>query len=261
MFHEKRVNGVQFLFSDLLPCPHGFSTREGGVSSLPHLKSMNLGENRGDTPENVAENTRRFCLAAGLPQSTVSARQIHSDRVLYRSEGLKEGEERPECDGFYTEKQGVSLFVKIADCIPVLLYAPDAGAVAALHAGWRGTAKNIAGVGVSKLSALGADPQKMRAAIGAGIGQCCYQVDDPFIDAFLGALGQDFACFLKKNHGDGRYYADLKGSNKALLIRAGLREEHIDLCTRCTMCESDLFFSHRATKGERGTMGAAIALP
>ncbi len=261
MFHEKRVNGVLFLYSDLLPCPHGFSTRVGGVSSLPHLKSMNLGENRGDTPENVAENTRLFCLAAELPQSTVSARQIHSDQILYREEGLKKGEERPQCDGFYTDKRGVSLFVKIADCIPILLYAPDVEAVAALHAGWRGTAQNIAGKGVEKLTSLGADPQKMLAAIGVGIGQCCYQVDDPFIDAFLGALGEDFSRFLKKNGEDGRYYADLKGANKALLLSAGLKEEHIDLCSQCTMCQSNLFFSHRATNGVRGTMGAAIALP
>ena len=196
MFHEKTVSGVTFLYSDLLPCPHGFSTKRGGVSSLPHLKSMNLGENRGDTPQNVSENTRLFCLAAGLPQDAVSARQIHSDRIPYRESGLKQGQERPECDGFYTDKKGVSLFVKIADCIPILLYAPDVGAVAALHAGWRGTAQNIAGKGVKRLEDLGADPKRMLAAIGAGIGQCCYQVDDPFIDAFLGALGQEYAVII-----------------------------------------------------------------
>ena len=138
-FFEKEVAGVLYLSSDLLDCPHGFSTRIGGVSTLPHLKSMNLGDNRGDDPEKVAENYRRFALAAGLPQKRVFAHQIHSSKVLFIKEPL---EEQPSCDGFYTDAENVTLYVKVADCIPILLYAPDVPAVSALHAGWRGSGRH-----------------------------------------------------------------------------------------------------------------------
>lgn len=255
-FIEKRVNGVRALHSTLLDCPHGFSTREGGVSSLPHLKSMNLGDNRGDDPKNVSENYRLFALATSLPQKRVSGNQIHSRAVLYARHPFPE---QPCCDGFYTDREDLTLYVKIADCIPILLYAPDVPAVCALHAGWKGTAANIALEGVKKLGDLGSDPKNIRAAIGVGIGPCCYEVDEPFITAFLSSLGQDFSKFLIER--EGKIFADLKGTNRELLLRAGLLEEHIDLCARCTKCENDLFFSHRASGNMRGTMAAGIALP
>jgi YfiH family protein len=165
----------------------------------------------------------------------------------------------PSCDGFYTDQEDLTLYVKIADCIPILLYAPEISAVCALHAGWRGTAANIAKEGVLKLCSLGADPQKMKAAIGIGIGSCCYEVDEPFTKAFLAGLGAEFQRFLTQR--DGKTFADLKGANKELLLRAGLKEEHIDLCPLCTKCQNDLFFSHRQTGDLRGTMAAGIALP
>jgi YfiH family protein len=255
-FHEKDVAGVRYLYSDLLPCPHGFSTKIGGVSTLAHLQSMNLGDNRGDDPQNVKENYRRFAFATGLPQKKVFAHQVHENTVLYVT---KEQTGQPSCDGFYTDKEDLALYVKIADCIPILLYAPDLPAVAALHAGWRGTAAGIAREGVKKLVALGADPEKMRAAIGVGIGSCCYEVDDPFIKAFLSSLGPEFDRFLERRP-EGTF-ADLKGANRELLLRSGLKKEHIDLCPRCTKCENQLFFSHRHTGGARGTMAAGIALP
>lgn len=254
-FVEKRVNGVRYLQSTLLDCPHGFSTRAGGVSTLPHLKSMNLGDNRGDDPKNVSENYRLFALATGLPQKRVSGNQIHSQTVLYAENTFTE---QPRCDGFYTDREDLTLYVKIADCIPILLYAPDVPAVCALHAGWRGTAAGIASEGVKRLEGLGSAPKNIRAAIGAGIGPCCYEVDEPFVSAFLSSLGQDFSKFLVKRAD--KTFADLKGTNRELLLRAGLLEEHIDLCPRCTKCENDLFFSHRASGDLRGTMAAGIAL-
>ena len=135
MFEKKTRNGVPFFISTILPIPHAFSTRLGGVSSLPHLQSMNLGENRGDEPQNVQKNFDLLCQASGLPRKVVSGLQIHSEKLLYAEDSF---EEKPSCDGFYTDRQGLSLCVKVADCLPVLLYEPEANCIAALHAGWRG---------------------------------------------------------------------------------------------------------------------------
>ncbi|MBQ7846645.1 MAG: peptidoglycan editing factor PgeF [Clostridia bacterium] len=258
MFLEKTAGGVRYLYSTLLDCPHAFSTKEGGVSTLPHLQSMNLGENRGDAPENVQKNFLLLESAAGLPSNRVGGAQIHSATVLYAE---KPFEARPECDGFFTDQKNLTLYVKIADCIPILLYAPDAGAVAALHAGWRGSAADIAGVGVKKLQSLGADPKNIRAAIGVGICPACYEVGQELVDAFTASIGKDCLAFFSHDPLNHRIFADLKGINRYLLLRAGVREEHIDVCPRCTCHESHLFFSHRATKGLRGTMAAGIALP
>ena len=256
-FRTAVTGGVTYLYSDILGCPHAFTTRYGGVSAKEHLATLNLGENRGDDPENVKENFRRICAAAGLPESVVGAKQIHSTKVLYAS---APPEEKPEADGFYTDKEGLTLCVKIADCMPILLYEPEARVIAAVHAGWRGSAANIAAVGVEKLCALGARRENVRAAAGPCIGSCCFEVKDDFVAEFTALLG-------KKTAGehliyrDGRIFADLKGLNRALLLRAGLREEHLDISPLCTCCEPSRFFSHRATGGVRGTMGALIALP
>lgn len=257
-FEKQEKDGVVFFRSTLLQAPHAFSTRMGGVSTIPHLKSMNLGENRGDDPENVAENLRRFLACTELPQNPVSAYQIHSDLVLYADQ--PNAGNRPSCDGFYTDKKGLSLCVKIADCIPILLFDQEHNVCAAVHAGWRGTAANIAGKAVKNMERLGARPEKIVAAIGPGIGKCCYEVGQDFVEAFTGALGSEIAeQFLDLSFE--KPHADLKATNRHLLLSAGLLPEHIDVCPLCTCHDPALFFSHRASGGLRGSMAAVIALP
>lgn len=257
-FLKKTVNNVTFFVSDLLPCPHAFSTRLGGISTLPHLFSMNLGENRGDAPENPAKNFKKILLAANLPENCVSALQIHSKKVLYVKAPF---EEKPSCDGFFTNRENLTLCVKVADCLPLLLYDPQARVIAALHAGWRGSAQNIAGEGVLKMKSLGAEPENIRVAIGPSIGKCCFAVRQDFIEEFTALAGADLARrFISSKEGE-QPHADLKHMNKFLLLEAGIKEEHIDLCPLCTCCNPTLFFSHRASHGQRGTMGALIALP
>ncbi len=256
-FIKKTVNKIPFFVSTMLSCPHAFSTRLGGVSTQPHLFSMNLGENRGDDPACVKENFRRILLAANLPQTYVSAIQIHSKEILYAAEPFAG---KPSCDGFYTDQENLTLCVKIADCVPILLYDPQAKTAAALHAGWRGSAQNIAGMGVLKMKNLGADEKNIRAAIGPSIGRCCFGVRQDFIDEFSALVGADTA----KNfifEGPNQPHADLKALNKHFLMEAGVAEEHIDVCPLCTCCDPTLFFSHRASHGLRGTMAALIALP
>ena len=254
-FLLREKGGVPFYVSTLLPCSHAFSTRAGGVSTLPHLKSMNIGENRGDEPSNPEKNMRLLTNAAGLPERVISAKQIHSANLLYIGDLPTE---KPELDGFCTDRDDVTLCVKIADCLPILLCDTKSGNVAALHAGWRGSAAGIARRGVEALCSLGASPENILCAIGPGIGSCCFEVKEDFIEAFTAAAGEKNASpyILRR---DGRYFADLKGFNRAALRAAGVPDDNIDVCPLCTCCNPDLFFSHRFTQGKRGTMGAMIA--
>ncbi len=255
-FERMTINGVAFYRSTLLSCPHAFSTRHGGVSSLPHLATLNLGTNRGDEPMCVEENFRRISIAAGLPEQRVSALQIHSAKILYQTAPT---ETIPECDGFLTDKKGLTLTVKTADCIPILLYAPQAGIVAAVHAGWRGSADGIVKNAVKAMCDRGAMPKDIRAAIGPGIGRCCFRVREDFISAFTEAVGKEYAkkfIILEKDQPT----ADLKGLNHQYLLDAGLSDGHIDLSDLCTCCHPNEFYSHRAQKGLRGSLAAMIAL-
>lgn len=260
MFYEVKIGGLVLEKSDEIGVPHAFSTRLGGVSSLPHLSSLNLGENRGDDPENVGRNLDLFLAPIGHSRDTaVWAAQTHSLSVR-RVCAADGGKCFADTDGFVTADPGVALIVKIADCVPILLWEPDAGVIAALHAGWRGTGGGICAVGVERMREMGADPRKIRAAIGACIHACCYEVQADFVDALTALAGRRLAesCLCRR---DGKIYADLPGLNRRILLESGISEEKIDQNPACTCCQPKRYFSHRASGGLRGTMGAAIALP
>lgn len=264
VFHD---GALPFYRSTALPVPHGFSTRLGGVSgadpAAAHLRSLNFGENRGDTPENVRENFARFTSAAGLPYPAVAvSRQEHGTRIISVTAAGKEDlpyPVPPAADGFFTAEKGVTLCVKVADCIPILLCSLDETrpAVAALHAGWRGSVAAIAREGVRCFKAHGVPPEKLAAAIGPGIGACCYEVGEDFLAVFCREV-PDPGRFLSRR--DGKAYADLKALNRQILLDCGVPEGQIDVCAECTCCHSDRFFSHRASKGMRGSMAAMIAV-
>lgn len=259
VFYEVKSGALICEKSDKIGVPHGFSTRFGGVSRLPHLASLNLGENRGDDPENVAENISRFLEPMGYDRdSAVLGVQVHSlnVRAVTPADG---GTMFEDTDGFVANRPGVALIVKIADCVPILLWEPDAGVIGALHAGWRGSGGAIAAAGVSRMRELGADPKNIRAAIGACIHDCCYEVRSDFVQALtdLAGSGPANSCLSQRN---GRIYADLPGLNRRILMESGLREDNIDINPACTCCSPARYFSHRASGGLRGTMGAAIAL-
>ncbi len=244
---------------------HGFSTREGGVSTLPHTASMNVADGRGDSPETVRQNLAILACAVtdgALDEKTVvCAPQIHSAIVRYVTEADC-GHPAAPCDGFFTDRSGVLLMVRTADCVPLLLTARKADGsplVAAVHAGWRGTAASIAAEAVRKLTEAGAEISTVRAAIGACIHDCCFAVREDFTSAVTEMCGSDFA----KRHireREGRFTADLVGMNCEILQSAGLRKDQIDVSPHCTACTPHRFHSHRATGGKRGTMGALIAI-
>lgn len=260
-------NGVTYLASDLLGVPHGFSTRLGGVSTLPHTASLNLAFGHGDPEADVLENLSRFCAGIGAdPAGVVSVPQIHSALVFpVGQEARGMGYSAPAAfsgDGYVTTERGVVPAVKTADCVPILFSAKDAlgvpFAVAAVHAGWRGTSARIAAAAVRELIARGAVPERIFAAVGPSISACCYEVGEDFFAAFDPELR---ALFLRRDPTrPGKYFADLKGANAYVLRSCGIPEENIDVCALCTACRPDLFYSHRAQHGVRGSMLSAVTL-
>lgn len=265
---ECRTGDLVYYKSDSIAVPHGFSTRYGGVSTPPHLASMNLGMNLGDDPESVRENYRRICGAIGAPQSgIVYTKQIHSAIVEYVTEG--ERQKTLECDGLVTDRAGVTLSVRTADCVPILFWAPldfadsgepaPVGVIGACHAGWRGTAARIQQNTLGRMAALGADMSRVRCAVGAAINFCCYEVGEDFRDAVCEMLGEAMTSQFVRMH-NGSLHADLIGMNCRLLLECGVRPENIAVSQSCTCCSPDRFFSHRASHGKRGVMAALISL-
>lgn len=259
----KHVQDLEYLASPLLAVPHGFSTRLGGVSE-GYLASLNLGCHRGDTDENLRENYRRFCAAIGADdQRVVMTNQVHGVEVrAVTKDDIKADLLAPtpfEADGLTTDVPGVTLIIFSADCIPVLLFDPVKGVAGACHAGWRGTAGAIAAVTAEAMvSRYGCQVEDIRAAIGPGIGKCCFETHADVPEAMEAALGE-----LARPHmtrAGEKWHVDLKAINRAVLMAAGVLEDHIDVSADCTCCQHERFWSHRYTGGVRGSQAAAIML-
>ena len=241
---------------------HAFSTREGGISTNDHTRSMNTGFFRGDSDEAVRENIRLLCSYAGISEGVVGTPQIHSaDIRKVTAENIGEGIVRDvpyPCDGFVTEERGVSLIIRVADCAPVLLCGVRADGtlvVGAVHAGWKGTANLIAPKACRMLYDMGAE--KVFAAVGPCIQDCCFNVWEERRDEVYSLLGADFAKkhFSERN---GELFWSIANTNRDLLLEAGAVK--VDVLSECTACKPALYHSHRATNGNRGTMGAVIGI-
>ena len=244
---------------------HGFSTRLGGVSPSP-WDSLNLGAKRGDEPDNLRENYRRFCRAIGSdPKGLVKNRQIHSDRVrIVTREDVISDPAQPsgaEADALVTDRPGLCLTVFSGDCLPILFYDPVRKAVAAAHAGWRGTAAGVAArTAETMIRSFGCRPENILAAIGPGISLCCFETHVDVPDGLRSGLGRDAEPFIHPLPGGEKYRVDLKGANRRWLELAGLDPRHIAVCSACTACDLDTFWSHRVQGNRRGSMAAMIQL-
>ena len=267
-FSEHNSNGVVYTASDLFSRAggviHGFSTRLGGVSG-GYLSSLNLGTNRGDDPAAVRENYRRFfdVLGADLCHIVMS-RQIHSDQVrtvttadikpdLFAPEGY-------EADGLVTDIPGVPLVIFSADCLPVLLYDPTRRVIAAVHAGWRGTAAGIVRNAAQKMiDHYGCRPENLLAAIGPGISKCCFETHADVANAMMDALGMHALPCLETLPA-GKFRVDLKRLNAQWLINLGVPEDHISISGECTACHPEKYWSHRLAGDQRGSQIAVLQL-
>lgn len=254
-FSLKCEGGLPYLSCSALGVPHGFSTRLGGVSYGEGLDTLDLG--MGDAVS-VAENRRCFLTAIGAdPARYFTAKQIHSPKVVTVT--TKDLEREFVCDGFVTNEKGITLTVKTADCVPILLCDKEHGVIGAVHAGWRGTVSGVTPAAVQAMQALGSYPDRIVAAIGPAIHACCYEVDEPFVEAVRASTCADRVLPYITVDGEG-YRADLVGMNHALLLSVGLNADNIYRSGFCTCCHSGLFFSHRASHGKRGLMMAGIRL-
>jgi YfiH family protein len=261
-FTKHNHNGVVFRTAETISSPHAFSTRLGGVSA-GHLASMNFSVRRGDSAENVRENWRRLGEAAGMDLSeVVYARQIHSRIVPIVSRADAQHpwlEPRFECDGFVTAEPGLPVAVFTADCIPVLLEDAAHGVVAAVHCGWRGSVQDILGAALAQMQSLGAVPEDVSAAIGPGIGACCFEVGPEVAEGVHALLGGETQGLIRPGAGN-RVFVDLKAANARRLTQLGVKSERIAVSDACTMCDPEELWSHRVTNGKRGVMTAVIAL-
>jgi YfiH family protein len=225
-----------------------FSTRIGGVSEGPY-ESMNLGIFTGDDPEHVVENRRRLAGAAGIdPERTRMAWQQHGAEVRRAwPEGiLTPGTEHEACDGWWSDEPGQGMMLVTADCLPVAIARRNGTrpALAVLHVGWRGLLEGIVENGVTAL-----DGGELAAAIGPGIGPCCYEVGPDVAAPYKTAFGGEVLT-------DGRL--DLWRAAEIALRRAGVAEvERTDLCS---YCHPELFFSHRRDRGTTGRQGVIAAV-
>ena len=254
-----KIGTMEYLAAEGISAPHCFTTRLGGVSE-GYLGSMNIGMHRGDKPENVLKNYEILGSAVGFKvENCVLTKQTHTDivRVVTKADmgtGLTKPEFDP-CDALITNEAGVALVVFTADCTPILFHDPVTGAVGAAHAGWRGTAADIGGKTVRKMvEAFGCDPKNIRAAIGPNISGCCFETDADVPEAMIEALGEEAKAHIRQV-GE-KYYVNLKEINACFLRRAGV--EQIEISADCTACLPDKYWSHRVTRGQRGSQGALI---
>jgi len=241
---------------------HGFSTRRGGVSAGPY-ESLNVGLYSGDKLSRVVANREILFHDAGVPLDwAVFARQVHGTAVA--AVGVKErgaGARDPggaigNFDGMITGEADVILTAMGADCPPVYFFDPVQRAVGIVHAGWRGVAGGVAVAAVQALvDHCGSRPEHLHAAVGPGIGPCCFQVGDDVAAAFR-QPGLDAAL---REDGD-RWRADLTGALRHQLEQLGLKPERVWTADVCTRCRSDLFFSYRRQRGAVGSMVAWIGL-
>lgn len=258
------MENIQTVRSGMISYPHGFSTRYGGVS-MGIFESLNLGMNRGDDPEKVKENYRRFLNSCGINEEEfVCGEQVHGDNVMKVS---KEHARKPYCydslfkaDGYVTSESGVPLVIFIADCIPLLMADEKAGVIAAVHSGWRGTVQDIERNAIEAMLNLGASSENIKACIGPAIGRCCFEVGEEVTDAVNSLLNRD-ASDLYDRKENGKFMLDLKGVLRESLINSGVNPGNIDIVKDCTMCMHDKYWSHRYTGGERGSLAAVIMKP
>jgi YfiH family protein len=241
---------MEILSSHLLSAfPHGFTTRRGGVSSAP-FDTANLGGAVGDAPAAVEANWEALRRETGLGFARV--RQVHGDRVVVARSA---GDPREEADAVVSAAPGVAACVAVADCVPILLADPRSGAVAAVHAGWRGTVARIAARAVEALvREAGSAPGELAAVVGPGIGPCCFEVDRDLAARFRAEFGPRVADVRERGS-----RVDLFLANELVLRVAGLAPGRVEVIGRCTSCDAASFFSHRRDAGRSGRQVGFIA--
>jgi YfiH family protein len=278
----RKTGALQILelapFSKLPWLVHGFSTRPGGASTLESEKVLNLGFMEWDTSENVLENRRLFQSALRAADlELIPLKQIHSDMIRIFPQPTAD-----PCkgDASATNCPGLLLGIQTADCVPILIVDPKKRAVAAIHAGWRGTLARITQKTVGRMQLeFGSKPADLLAAIGPSIGSCCYEVAADFVAKFTAQFADAADYFDEARSGEEpnplqwlnmkppghqpppkNVHLDLRKANRSQLAAAGLLAKNIYVSDLCTACHTGMLFSHRREGPLSGRLMSAIGL-
>lgn len=242
---------------------HLFTTRTGGVSSGIY-STMNLSFSRGDDPECVRENYRRIGEVLGTdPEHMVASKQTHTTNIRLVTEadlgnGITGPSAYDDVDGLATDIPGIALVTFYADCVPLYFVDPVKKAIGLAHSGWRGT---VAGMGACMVQFMRehfhSDPKDLIVAIGPSICVDCYEVSEEVAEQFREEFPEDV---LQPGKADGKYQLDLWKANESILLKAGIRLEHLIVTDVCTCHNPEYLFSHRASHGQRGNLAAFLML-
>ena len=285
---EHKTPYVSFPVLEQFPyIKHGFSTRIGGVSEGIY-GSLNLGFGRGDTDENVIHNYERISESIGVKsESLVMSDQVHKTNLHKVTKddlgkGIYRAKDYREIDGLYTDEPGITLVTAYADCVPLYFVDPVHKAIALTHAGWRGTVAKIGPKTVETLTKeYQSKPEELVVVIGPSICQDCYEVSKDVADEFQKVIdvahqteiitpqedykmsiscGQRSKEKVEESLKEQKYQLNLWKANRYLLEQVGVLPEHIVISDVCTCCNAELFHSHRASKGQRGSLSAFLAI-
>jgi YfiH family protein len=262
----QNLDSIRYLTMDILqdaPVVQAVFTRCGGVST-EQWSSLNVGGTVGDDPGHVAENRRLSFQAAGRSiESLFDVWQVHSADVVCTAAPRPPHIPHQKADAILTSEPGVTLFMRFADCVPILLCDPVRKVIGLAHSGWAGTVKRVSASAVQAMhDRYGTQPGDILAAIGPSIGPDHYEVGENVIEQVETAFGQDGQALLPgrriRDDGSPAAYFDLWSANRLVLEEAGVRK--IELASICTACHTEDWYSHRAEAGKTGRFGALISL-
>lgn len=246
---------------------HGVLTRRGGVSQQPWA-SLNVGGTVGDDPAAVVENRRRSFAALGRRfESLYDVYQVHGSEVVCTAAPRPPEQPHLQADAILTDRPGVTLFMRFADCVPVFLYDPVRSVAGIVHAGWQGTVLKTAARTVETMQArYGSQPADLLAGIGPSIGPHHYEVGPDVAARVRQAFGADASGLLapvdlrgSNGHAaENKVQFDLWNANRLALEQAGVRR--VEIAGLCTVCELQDWYSHRGEQGRTGRFGALIGL-
>lgn len=262
-FRFSRQGPVHYLESPALAeCAflvHAFCMRQGGISS-GSFAGLNFSTRTGDDPERVRGNWEVLSEAFRIPpERFLVVHQVHGDEILaidgprctVSPSGSFSAEADLSCDAMLTDRPGIAIGIKTADCVPIFLVDKVKQVIGAVHAGWRGTALNIAGKAVDRLrKEFSSQTGDILAAIGPSIGPCCYEVDETVFSSFPPSF-RTSGCF-QPGEKEGRWMFDLARANARQIEERGVPAENIVSAGICTSCSRDLFYSHRRDHGKTG---------
>jgi YfiH family protein len=240
---------------------HAVFTRQGGVSPAPWAE-LNLGGTVGDDPHRVAENRELAFNALGRRMDTLfDVWQVHSSEVVCTRSARPPKVPHQKADAILTDQPGITLFMRFADCVPILLFDPRTHAIGLVHAGWKGTVIRTAAEAVRAMHLeYGSEPGDILAAIGPSIGAHHYEVGVEVVEQVTRTFGEDAAGLLSSVDGDqaSGVQFDLWAANRLILEQEGIKQ--IEISGICTACHLEDWYSHRGEKGKTGRFGVLIGL-